>query len=120
MLHWDICSRTVCTRFRRKLHGLWFLWNCESHCHLSQSIKPTSHLYNNCDAGTAQCGYSVFELNKSNKTSSKKRENVICCDAEKLPIRNDVLDGILSTEMIYYINNPQNFLKKIYLIKWTN
>ena len=45
---------------------------------------------------------------------SKKRENVICCDAEKLPIRNDVLDGILSTEMIYYLNNPQNFLKNSY------
>ena len=45
---------------------------------------------------------------------SKKRENVICCDAEKLPIRNDVLDGILSTEMIYYLNNPQDFLKNSY------
>ena len=44
----------------------------------------------------------------------KKRENVICCDAEKLPIRNDVLDGVLSTEMIYYLNNPQNFLKNSY------
>ena len=44
----------------------------------------------------------------------KKRENVICCDAEKLPIRNDVLDGILSTEMIYYLNNPQDFLKNSY------
>ena len=45
---------------------------------------------------------------------SKKRENVICCDAEKLPIRNDVLDGILSTEMIYYLNNPEDFLKNSY------
>ena len=40
-----------------------------------------------------------------------KRKNVICCDAEKLPIRNNVLDGILSTEAIYYLNNPQDFLK---------
>ena len=45
---------------------------------------------------------------------SKKRENVICCDAEKLPIRNDVLDGILSTEMIYYLNDPGSFLKNSY------
>ena len=44
----------------------------------------------------------------------KKRENVICCDAEKLPIRNDVLDGILSTEMIYYLNDPDSFLKNSY------
>ena len=45
---------------------------------------------------------------------SKKRENVICCDAEKLPIRNDVLHGILSTEMIYYLNDPDSFLKNSY------
>ena len=39
-----------------------------------------------------------------------KRENVICCDAEKLPIRSNILDGVLSTEMIYYLDNPQDFL----------
>ena len=44
----------------------------------------------------------------------KKRENVICCDAEKLPIRNNSIDGILSTEMIYYLNNPEDFLKNSY------
>jgi len=38
------------------------------------------------------------------------RENVICCDAEKLPIRSNILDGVLSTEMIYYLDNPQDFL----------
>ena len=43
-----------------------------------------------------------------------KRENVICCDAESLPIRNNILDGVLSTEMIYYLNNPQDFLKSSY------
>ena len=31
----------------------------------------------------------------------KKRENVICCDAEKLPIQNNVLDGILSTACLH-------------------
>ena len=45
-------------------------------------------------------------------------KSIICtdisCDAEKLPIRNDILDGILSTEMIYYLNNPQDFLKNSY------
>ncbi len=44
----------------------------------------------------------------------KKRANVICCDAEKLPIRNNSIDGILSTEMIYYLNNPEDFLKNSY------
>ena len=43
-----------------------------------------------------------------------KRENVICCDAEKLPIRDNILDGILSTETIYYLNNPQDFLRNSY------
>ena len=43
-----------------------------------------------------------------------KRENVICCDAEKLPIRDNILDGILSTEMIYYLNDPDSFLKNSY------
>ena len=43
-----------------------------------------------------------------------KRENVICCDAERLPIRDNILDGILSTEMIYYLNNPHDFLKSSY------
>ena len=28
--------------------------------------------------------------------------------------RDDILDGILSTEMIYYLNNPQDFLKNSY------
>ena len=44
----------------------------------------------------------------------KKRENVICCDSEILPIRNDVLYVILSTEMIYYLNDPDSFLKNSY------
>ncbi len=42
------------------------------------------------------------------------RENVICCDAEKLPIRSNILDGILSAETIYYLDNPQHFLSDSY------
>lgn len=45
------------------------------------------------------------------KESVKKHVNVICCDAEKLPIRDNVLDGIISTEVIYYLNNPKNFIE---------
>ena len=41
----------------------------------------------------------------------KQRQHVICCDAEKLPIRSGILDGILSTEMIYYLDCPQNFIR---------
>ena len=32
------------------------------------------------------------------KESAKKHMNVICCDAEKLPIRENILDGIISAE----------------------
>ena len=62
--------------------------------------------------GQIICSDISYEMCK--QAVIKKRENVICCDAEKLPIRNDVLDGVLSTEMIYYLNNPQNFLKNSY------
>ena len=43
--------------------------------------------------------------------SAKKHMNVICCDAEKLPIRENSLNGIVSTEVIYYLNNPNVFIK---------
>ena len=44
------------------------------------------------------------------KESIKKHVNVICCDAEKLPIRENTLDGIISAEVIYYLNNPNAFI----------
>ena len=58
------------------------------------------------------CTDISFEMCK--EAVRKKRANVICCDAEKLPIRNNFIDGILSTEMIYYLNNPEDFLKNSY------
>ena len=58
------------------------------------------------------CTDISFEMCK--EAVRKKRANVICCDAEKLPIRNNSIDGILSTEMIYYLNNPEDFLKNSY------
>ena len=50
------------------------------------------------------------------KESSKKHVNVICCDAEKLPIRENILDGIISTEVIYYLNNPNSFIEDSFRI----
>jgi ubiquinone/menaquinone biosynthesis C-methylase UbiE len=41
------------------------------------------------------------------KESAKKHMNVICCDAEKLHI----LDGIISAEVVYYLNNPNAFIE---------
>ena len=45
------------------------------------------------------------------KESAKKHVNVICCDAEKLPIRENTLDVIISAEVIYYLNNPNAFIE---------
>ena len=45
------------------------------------------------------------------KESAKKHMNVICCDAEKLPIRENILDGIISAEVVYYLNNPNAFIE---------
>ena len=45
------------------------------------------------------------------KESAKKHMNVICCDAEKLPIRENTLDVIISAEVIYYLNNPNAFIE---------
>ena len=55
------------------------------------------------------CSDVSFQMCK--QSIKKNRQNVICCDAEKLPIRENVLDGILSTEMIYYLNNTEDFIK---------
>ena len=54
------------------------------------------------------CSDISFQMCK--QSVKKKRKNVICCDAEKLPIRNDVLDVLLSAEMIYYLNDIENFI----------
>tara|TARA_Y100000782_G_scaffold115083_1_gene154557 strand:+ start:2059 stop:2721 length:663 start_codon:yes stop_codon:yes gene_type:complete len=45
------------------------------------------------------------------KESIKRRANVICCDAEKLPIRDNILDIIISAEVIYYLNDAKNFIE---------
>ena len=50
----------------------------------------------------------------------KQRQHVICCDAEKLPIRSGILDGVLSTEMIYYLDHPQNFIRDSHKILKNN
>jgi len=54
------------------------------------------------------CSDISFQMCK--QSVKKNRKNVICCDAEKLPIRENVLDVLLSAEMIYYLNNVENFI----------
>jgi ubiquinone/menaquinone biosynthesis C-methylase UbiE len=58
------------------------------------------------------CSDISFQMCK--QSVKKNRKNVICCDAEKLPFRDNVLDAILSAEMIYYLNDVDNFIECSY------
>ena len=62
----------------------------------------------NLSDGQIICSDISYEMCKE---SAKKHVNVICCDAEKLPIRENTLDVIISTEVIYYLNNPNAFIE---------
>ncbi len=54
------------------------------------------------------------------KEAKKERKNVVCCDAEMLPFKQDKFDVIISAEMIYYLENPKKFLQDAYIILKTN
>ena len=45
------------------------------------------------------------------KEIKKKNPMTVCCDAEQLPFRQNTIDQIISLEMIYYLQNPENFIK---------
>jgi len=53
------------------------------------------------------CSDFSFEMCKQTK---KTTSLVVCCDAETLPFRDKVFDGIISAEMIYLLQNPENFI----------
>lgn len=53
------------------------------------------------------CSDFSFQMCKQTK---KIHSFVVCCDAENLPFREKIFDGIISAEMIYYLKNPQNFI----------
>lgn len=53
------------------------------------------------------CSDFSFEMCKQAK---KTTSLVVCCDAETLPFRDKVFDGIISAEMIYFLKNPQKFI----------
>lgn len=66
---------------------------------------------------TIICTDISFEMCKQAKV---KRSFVICCDAEKLPFREKTFNGIISAEMIYYLENPINFISYSYKILKNN
>lgn len=66
---------------------------------------------------TIICTDISFEMCKQAKV---KRSFVICCDAEKLPFRENTFNGIISAEMIYYLENPTNFISYSYKILKNN
>ena len=54
------------------------------------------------------CTDFSFEMCKESK---QKQEFVVCCDAEFLPFKKNIFDAIISAEMIYYLENPENFIE---------
>jgi ubiquinone/menaquinone biosynthesis C-methylase UbiE len=54
------------------------------------------------------CTDFSFEMCKESK---QRQEFVICCDAEFLPFKKNIFDAIISAEMIYYLEKPENFIK---------
>lgn len=54
------------------------------------------------------------------KHAKIERKNVICCDAQMLPFKQNKFDAVISAEMIYYLENPEKFLKDAYQILKTN
>ena len=41
--------------------------------------------------------------------AKKNTKNVVCCDAEKLPFKENVFDAIIAAEIIYYLKHPDLF-----------
>ena len=59
------------------------------------------------------CSDFSFEMCRQAK---KVNSFVVCCDAETLPFREKIFDGIISAEMIYFLKNPQNFINSVHNI----
>jgi ubiquinone/menaquinone biosynthesis C-methylase UbiE len=55
---------------------------------------------------------SDISLNMCKVSGKKYNCNVVCCDAEKLSFRDKSFDTIISSEMIYYLNDPEGFIRE--------
>ena len=44
--------------------------------------------------------------------SKNQHASAVCCDAESLPFSPDSFDSIVSLEVVYYLNNPESFIKE--------
>ena len=56
---------------------------------------------------TVICTDISYQMCKHAKT---KQSHVVCCDAEMLPFKSNTFDAIISSEMIYYLKNPEYFI----------
>lgn len=56
---------------------------------------------------TVICTDISYQMCKQAKT---KRSHVVCCDAEMLPFKSNTFDAVISSEMIYYLKNPEYFI----------
>lgn len=48
--------------------------------------------------------------------ASRRHKRVVCCDAQKLPFSSGSFDTVICSEVIYYLDNPESFLKEAFRV----
>jgi len=59
---------------------------------------------------------SDISFNMCDISKQKYKCNTVCCDAEELPFSDNSFDTIISSEMIYILNRPENFINEAYRV----
>ncbi len=67
-----------------------------------------SYLNSNVDPIVLDISYNMCIEARQNKISK-----IVCSDAEYLPFSNNSFDSVVSLEMIYYLENPMNFIIEV-------
>ncbi len=67
-----------------------------------------SYLNSNIDPIVLDISYNMCIEARQNKISK-----IVCADAEYLPFSNNSFDSVVSLEMIYYLENPMNFIIEV-------
>ena len=56
--------------------------------------------------------HSDISLKMCQIAKQKHNPDVVCCDAEKLPFQDISFDTIIASEVLYYLNKPENFINE--------
>lgn len=71
-----------------------------------------SYLKNEGKKGKKDYILSDISLSMCRAAVQKHNASAVCCDAERLPFAGETFDAIISMEVIYYLQNPENFIKE--------